>query len=180
MALVVLLGGARSGKSTLAVELAAATGRAVTFIATAEARDEEMCARIDLHRAERPPAWTTVEEPVELEAAIATAPAEAAVVVDCLSLWVANLVERMVDPGAVEARARDAAGAAARRAAPTFAVTNEVGLGIVPANDLARAYRDLLGRVNATWCGAAEEAVLVVAGRFLSLAPPAELHGRLA
>jgi len=167
MSLVLLLGGARSGKSALAVELAGRSGAPVVFLATGEAGDEEMAARIARHRAERPAGWTTVEEPGELEAAVAAVAAGACLVVDCLSLWVANVLER--GPDAIEAEAERAAALAASRPGTTIAVSNEVGLGVVPATPLGRAYRDLLGRVNATWARQAAEAYLIVAGRRLRL-----------
>lgn len=166
MSLTVLLGGARSGKSSLAVRLASETGGPVTFIATGEARDDEMAARIEAHRGERPAEWTTVEEPLALQDAIEQA--RGVLIVDCLSLWVANALERD-EPAAVEEAAARAARAAAGREASTFAVSNEVGLGVVPATDLGRIYRDVLGRVNAAWVAAAEQAYLVVAGRALAL-----------
>jgi adenosylcobinamide kinase / adenosylcobinamide-phosphate guanylyltransferase len=167
MSLTFLLGGARSGKSSLAVELARASGAHVVFIATGEARDDEMAERIALHRAERPAGWTTVEEPRALAAAIAAAPDDACAVVDCLSLWVANVL----DGGAaeVEAAAAEAVLLAMQRPGRTIAVSNEVGLGIVPATPLGRAYRDVLGRVNAIWARSADEAFLVVACRRLRL-----------
>ena len=155
MTLVVYVGGARSGKSTIAVERAQAEGAAVTFIATGEAGDEEMAERIARHKAERPSSWTTIEEPVELHRALASVPAGTTVVIDCLSLWIANGGDGKV---------------AARREGLTIAVTNEVGLGIVPDNALARTYRDELGHVNASWVEAADEAYFVVAGRMLRLA----------
>jgi len=167
MGLTFLLGGARSGKSSLAVELARASGAPVVFIATGEARDEEMAERIALHRAERPAGWTTVEEPRALAAAIAAAPDDACAVVDCLSLWVANILD--VGAAAVEAAAEEAVLVAAQRRGPTIAVSNEVGLGIVPGTPLGRLYRDVIGRVNAIWAGAADESFLVVAGRRLRL-----------
>jgi adenosylcobinamide kinase / adenosylcobinamide-phosphate guanylyltransferase len=166
LSLTFLLGGARSGKSALAIRLAGQANGAVTFIGTGEARDEEMEARIRQHRSERPAGWTTVEEPIELAAALEGVAADAAVVVDCLSLWVANLLERGED---IEARSARAVAVAQRRAGPTIVVSNEVGLGIVPASELARRYRDVLGRVNAQWAAAADEAALVVAGRRLQL-----------
>jgi adenosyl cobinamide kinase/adenosyl cobinamide phosphate guanylyltransferase len=160
--LVVLLGGARSGKSSRAVKLAESAAAPVVFIATGEGRDEEMASRIDEHRRERPAGWATVEEPLDLRGALAAAPAEATVVVDCLSLWVANLLEHGQEPD-------DLAATAAARPGLTIAVSNEVGLGIVPANELARRFRDVLGRVNAAWVAASDEAYLCVAGRTIAL-----------
>jgi adenosyl cobinamide kinase/adenosyl cobinamide phosphate guanylyltransferase len=169
--LVVLLGGARSGKSARAVELAARGGGPVTFVATAEAGDEEMAARIAAHRLSRPAGWSTVEEPLDLAGAVSAADPEATMVVDCLSLWAANAIERGDTDAEVEAHAGAAALAAAARRGLTVAVSNEVGLGIVPETPLGRRYRDLLGRVNAIWVDAADEAALVVAGRSLRLEP---------
>jgi adenosylcobinamide kinase / adenosylcobinamide-phosphate guanylyltransferase len=169
MAMTVLIGGARSGKSTLAVGLARGRGAPVTVIATAEPRDEDMAARIAAHRAERPPDWLTVEEPYLLEGALAAVGATHVVIVDCLTLWVANAFERGVDVDDLLAAAETAAASAAGRSALTIAITNEVGLGIVPATPLGRAYRDALGSVNATWVDASAEAALVVAGRLLRL-----------
>ena len=167
MALLLLVGGARSGKSSLALRLAAEHARPVVFIATAEARtDDEMAERIERHRAERPAAWETVEEPLRLLDVLEAAPAESCVVVDCLSRWVANLLERGEE---VEQAAVAAANMAAGRSGPTIAVTNEVGLGVVPATPLGRAYRDVLGRVNAVWADAADASYFVVAGKALRL-----------
>jgi adenosylcobinamide kinase/adenosylcobinamide-phosphate guanylyltransferase len=166
VSLTFLVGGARSGKSTLAVALAANWEGPVTVIATGEAGDEEMAERIRLHRAERPQEWATVEEPLELDAALAAADPTAAVIVDCLSLWVANLLERGDD---VETCSERAVATAQARSAPTVVVSNEVGLGVVPASQLGRRYRDVLGRVNQQWAAAADEAAFVVAGRKLSL-----------
>jgi adenosylcobinamide kinase/adenosylcobinamide-phosphate guanylyltransferase len=167
--MVFLLGGARSGKSSLAVELAREWAQPVTVIATAEARDDDMAERIRAHRDERPADWTTVEEPVELERAVAAVPAGIGLVVDCLTLWVANLVDRGDADADVEEASRAAAAQASRRSGPTVVISNEVGLGVVPATELGRRYRDLLGRVNAEWASVAESAALVVAGRRLPL-----------
>jgi len=169
MPLTVLIGGARSGKSRLAVGLASASGAPVTFVATGEAGDEEMAARIAAHRAERPEGWSTVEEPYALEAAIAAADVSHTVVVDCLTLWTANAFARDEDPARVLDAAASAAAAAARREALTIAVSNEVGLGLVPFEPLGRAYRDLLGSVNHVWVAASTDAAFVVAGRALRL-----------
>jgi adenosylcobinamide kinase/adenosylcobinamide-phosphate guanylyltransferase len=175
MALTVLLGGARSGKSALAQRLAGRWDGPVTVVATGQARDAEMAERIARHRAARPAGWETVEEPLELAAALAACGPGTLVVVDCLTLWVSNLLEQGLTDAEVGARAGAAAAAAARRTAPTVAVSNEVGSGIVPAEPLARRYRDLLGQVNAVWVAAADRALLLVAGRALPLTDPLEL-----
>jgi adenosyl cobinamide kinase/adenosyl cobinamide phosphate guanylyltransferase len=169
MTLVLLIGGARSGKSTRAVRLATATGAPVVFVATGEAGDEEMAARIERHRSERPDGWQTVEEPLHLLGTLESVAADACVVVDCLSFWVANALGRGADVEDVEAEATAAARIAAKRRATTIAVTNEVGLGIVPVTLLGRTYRDVLGRVNAIWAEAADESWLLVAGKTLRL-----------
>jgi adenosylcobinamide kinase / adenosylcobinamide-phosphate guanylyltransferase len=163
VSLTFLLGGARSGKSALAVELASQWDGPVTVIATAEAGDAEMVERIARHREERPSGWTTVEEPVELASAIELAPADAAVVVDCVSLWVANVLD-----GDVEIL-NERVVAAAKQRARAIVVSNEVGLGVVPVSALGRRYRDVVGRVNAQWAAAADEAAFVLAGKMLRL-----------
>jgi adenosylcobinamide kinase/adenosylcobinamide-phosphate guanylyltransferase len=179
MALVFLLGGARSGKSGLAVALAQASRLPVSFLATAEAHNEEMTERIARHRAGRPAEWTTIEEPLELAGAIDRVAADSCLVLDCLSLWVANLLERGAEDGLIEERAREVAGRAAARSALSVAVSNEVGLGIVPVTELGRRYRDVLGRVNALWAEAASRSALVVAGRVLQLESVDSWLGRL-
>jgi len=177
MALVFLLGGARSGKSALALRLAELRAGPVVFLATGEVRDEEMRARIERHRAQRPSSWQTIEEPLELSEALERIPPDACAVVDCLSLWISNLLELGLDEALIEERAREAAAIASRRSGSTIVVSNEVGLGIVPASELGRHYRDLLGRVNAIWAEAASLSALVVAGRLLRLEPVGLLLG---
>jgi adenosyl cobinamide kinase/adenosyl cobinamide phosphate guanylyltransferase len=162
-----LLGGARSGKSTLAVQLA---GESATFVATGTDGDEEMAERIRRHRAERPAGWTTIEEPLALGAALGSVAREETAVVDCLSLWVSNLVEADWGDTAIEQEAAAVAQQAAARLGLTVVVSNEVGLGIVPATPLGRRYRDLLGVVNRTFAAEADRALLVVAGRGIELA----------
>jgi adenosyl cobinamide kinase/adenosyl cobinamide phosphate guanylyltransferase len=179
MGLVLLTGGARSGKSRLAVRLASRSGAPVVVIATAEARDEEMAERIRRHLAKRPPGWVTVEEPIDLEGALVRASEDACALVDCLTLWIANLMERAFSDVEIEERARKAASVAAARAAPTIAVTNEVGSGIVPANALARRYADVLGRVNLAWAEEADRVLLVVSGRVLPLSDADDFVGEL-
>lgn len=164
--IVLLLGGARSGKSTLALAIAAREVAPVHFIATAEAGDDEMRARIATHRAERPSEWSTTEAPLAVAEALNAAPPSDTVILDCLTLWVANLLAAEVD---VNSAAQNAATIAATRSGLTVVVTNEVGLGLVPANPLGRRYRDSLGRTNAIFADAAPRAYLVVAGRAIPL-----------
>lgn len=169
MGLTFLVGGARSGKSTLALGLAGESGRTVVFVATSESRDEEMAARIERHRRERPPEWSTVEARLDLSGALAAAPEEACVVLDCLTLWTSNALEAGWTDEAVAQAAEEVARLATSRAAPTVVVSNEVGLGVVPDTPLGRRYRDVHGQVNAIFAAAAERACLVVAGRALEL-----------
>jgi adenosylcobinamide kinase / adenosylcobinamide-phosphate guanylyltransferase len=169
MSLTFLLGGTRSGKSSLAVELARAWTGPVTFIATGEPGDEEMAERIRLHQGERPAEWQTVEAPLDVREALELVPDEAAVVLDCLSLWVANLLERGDSADEIGLESRAVSALAAARPSLTVAVSNEVGLGVVPSTELGRRYRDVLGRVNARWAADAEHAAFVVAGRSLPL-----------
>lgn len=177
MPLTLLIGGAGAGKSRLAVRLVAARGDPVVLVATAEGRDEEMAERIRRHRAYRPAEWKTVEEPVDLEGALASVPEEATILLDCLTLWVSNLIEQGLSNDDIEDRATKTAALAAARTSGTVAVSNEVGAGVVPTNSLARRYRDLLGRVNAIWAEAADRSALVVAGRLLPLLSPEALFG---
>ncbi|HEV8426220.1 MAG TPA: bifunctional adenosylcobinamide kinase/adenosylcobinamide-phosphate guanylyltransferase [Actinomycetes bacterium] len=177
MALTVLLGGARSGKSALAARLAGDWAGPVTVVVTGQAGDAEMAERIERHRAGRPRSWRTVEAPRELEPALRAAPDGGFVIVDCLTLWVSNLMAQGLADGQVERRARAAAAVAAARSGPTVVVSNEVGAGIVPAGALARRYRDLLGQVNASWAAAADQALLLVAGRAVPLLDPLAVLG---
>lgn len=167
-----LVGGARSGKSTLAVQLGEHHGGAVHFIATAEAIDDDLRDRIDRHRAERPPSWSTAEVPVELAAAITDAPPDAFVIVDCLTVWVANLFVHVIDPQRRAQCGHDMVAALRERAAttsPIVVVSNEVGMGIHPDTPLGREYRDELGRLNQLVAAAADTSMLMVAGRAIRL-----------
>jgi adenosylcobinamide kinase / adenosylcobinamide-phosphate guanylyltransferase len=172
MPFTLLLGGARSGKSDLAVRTAASSARSVVVVVTAEPRDEEMTERIRRHRMARPADWITVEAPLDLGPAISGARADAFLVLDCLTLWVSNAIESGADDDRIEADARETAVRLRDRAGPAVVITNEVGLGIVPVNPLARRYRDVLGRVNVVFADAASASYLVVAGRALALGEP--------
>jgi adenosyl cobinamide kinase/adenosyl cobinamide phosphate guanylyltransferase len=162
MAMTLLVGGAASGKSRTAAALAAERGGPVTVIATAEALDDEMTARIERHRRERPAAWTVVEEPIALTQAVEAA--GGTLIVDCLTLWVSNLQGRDATDDEISALAGTAAKACAARPEPTIVISNEVGSGIVPMSPVARRYRDLLGRVNAVFADHAAGVALMVAG----------------
>jgi len=154
-----ILGGARSGKSRYAETLIGE--RPATYIATAEARDAEMAERIRHHRARRGSNWTTREAPLDLAGALAAEDQGRAMLIDCLTLWLSNLLEAKHDPD------REAATLIARLpaiTAPVIFVANEVGLGIVPDNALARAFRDHAGRLNQRIAAAADRVVFVAAG----------------
>lgn len=171
--LTLLLGGARAGKSSLAERWAsahAADGGAVAVVATGERVDAEMAARIERHAADRPADWTVVEEPVDLARAIRSVDADAFVIVDCLTTWLGNLAARDRMGDALELL-EGALAAVAARPGRTVVISNEVGLGIVPADPMSRGYRDLLGWINQRVAAAADEARFLVAGRALRLDP---------
>lgn len=162
--LTLVLGGARSGKSRYAEGLVAALAPAWSppwiYVATAEPRDAEMRARIAAHRARRGPSWQTVEAPHELAETIVLAQ-PAPVLVDCLTLWLSNLMLAAVDIDTEIARLERALEAAA---APIVLVSNEVGSGIVPEHPLGRRFRDLQGGLNQRMGARADRVVLMVAG----------------
>jgi len=168
--IVLVTGGARSGKSSWAERRAAEVGGVeVTYVATAEALDEEMARRIARHRAERPAEWATVESPRRAAEAVRGA-ATATVLVDCLTVLASNAVLSAESEGeeaalaAVLAEAEALRDAALGREGTTLVVTNEVGMGVHPPTSLGRWYRDALGRANALLAAAAEEVVLMVSG----------------
>jgi adenosylcobinamide kinase/adenosylcobinamide-phosphate guanylyltransferase len=164
-----ILGGARSGKSRFALALQPPRTR-VSFIATALASDTEMAERIDRHRAERPRHWRTVEEPCELVACLREACANAeAVIIDCLTVWVANLMLRGDADAHVLKQADELAALLALRPADLTVVSNEVGLGVHPATEEGRHFRDVLGIVNQRVAAAADRVVLMVAGQPLTV-----------
>lgn len=157
-----VLGGARSGKSAFAEGLVAESGLERLYLATGRAFDGEMEARIALHRERRGADWTTIEEPLELAAALADhSTAERIVLVDCLTLWLTNLMMAERDVGA----AFDGLVAMLPRlAGPVVLVSNEVGLGIVPENRMAREFRDHAGRLHQRIAALADEVTFVAAG----------------
>ena len=171
--LTLLVGGARSGKSDLAVRLAEQweqqTDGAVIFVATAEALDDDMTARIDRHKDDRPTRWTTIEAPrygaPDVDAGDAADDA-GLLILDCLTLLVSNLLfaEQPIGPHISDLAARLAA-----RRGPTLVVSNEVGMGIHPETALGRTYRDELGYGNRMMAEHAETSLLIVAGRALAL-----------
>jgi adenosylcobinamide kinase/adenosylcobinamide-phosphate guanylyltransferase len=159
--LTLVLGGARSGKSRYAETLTAASPQPWTLVATAEAGDAEMAERIALHRRRRGPDWRTVEAPHDLPAALAAVAADAPVLVDCVTLWLSN---RMLADADFEAEIADLEAMLDGRRGPTVLVSNEVGSGIVPDNELARRFRDLQGRLNQRLAARSDRVVLMVAG----------------
>ena len=165
--LTLILGGARSGKSTFALRLAERRGGLVTFIATARADDDEMKTRIADHRRERPPDWETHEIPVGIAANLQKTPLQTDVVVlDCITLLVSNLLLRDEPsaPAAVEAEIAALLAFAKNSPADWVVVSNEVGLGLVPEYPLGRIYRDLLGRANQQLAAQADKVFWMVAG----------------
>lgn len=171
--LVLIIGGARSGKSTAAERMAREGGR-VLFIATAEALDEGMRRRIESHRRYRPSHWHTLEEPIHLgKSLLPLVELYDTFVLDCLTLWVSNLLLKEEPDSDPEATILEAMGdlldLVDRTGGRWILVSNEVGQGIVPASPLGRAYRDLLGRVNQLVAARADRAYLMVAGLALDL-----------
>jgi len=171
--LILILGGARSGKSTYAQNLALELGGgSVAYVATAEALDEEMRARIRAHQAERPDGWRTIEEPRQVAVRVAAEAGRVRVVLlDCLTVLTSNLILSLgetPEPKQAEALVLaevEALIAGCRAGAATWIlVSNEVGLGLVPPYPLGRLYRDLLGRANQRLAAAADEVVFLVAG----------------
>lgn len=182
--MTLIIGGARSGKSDLAQRLAAASAREVLFVATMQPGDDELRARIEAHRATRPPEWRTIEAPLALADALArSARSRDYVVIDCITLWVTNvLLDSLgsdiddIAPHRAAAALADLADATAALAAWCAAfpgeialVTNEAGAGVVPAYPLGRIFRDALGATNATLAASADRTLSVTAGLVVDL-----------
>lgn len=161
MPIILITGGARSGKSARAEMRARQFAGRPIYIATAEALDEDMRQRIAAHRARRGQDWLERETPLELVAALTETDGGGARLVDCLTLWLSNLLHAQRDWAAEAARLADAL---ACQKSPIVLVTNEVGAGIVPDNALAREFRDAAGRLNQIIARASDEVELIVAG----------------
>ena len=159
--LTFLLGGARSGKSVHAERLATALPAPWTYIATAQAFDDEMTERIAQHRVRRVAGWTTVDAPLDLAAALRSIPAAQPVLVDCLTLWLSN---HMLADHDLEALSSELEEVLAAPRGPWFVVSNEVGLSIVPDNPLGRRFRDAQGRLNQRIAARAGSVLFMVAG----------------
>jgi adenosylcobinamide kinase/adenosylcobinamide-phosphate guanylyltransferase len=159
--LTLVLGGARSGKSRYAEWLIATYPQPWIYVATAEAGDDEMAERIATHRERRDAGWQTVEAPRDLAGALQAAPEGSAVLVDCVTFWLSNVLLSGLD---IDAETTKLEEALAVRAGPTVLVSNEVGLGIVPDNALARRFRDLQGTLNQKLAAQAQRVIMMVAG----------------
>jgi adenosylcobinamide kinase/adenosylcobinamide-phosphate guanylyltransferase len=160
-----VLGGARSGKSRYAESLVTALPPPWLYVATAEAGDSEMVARVAAHQARRGPSWTTIETPRNVAETLGTH-ADTPTLVDCLTLWLSNVMLADAD---VDAEIEQLDGALARAAAPIVLVANEVGFGIVPDSALGRRFRDLQGLLNQRMAARVDRVFLVVAGLPLTL-----------
>jgi|TARA_B110000438_G_scaffold25548_1_gene23969 adenosyl cobinamide kinase/adenosyl cobinamide phosphate guanylyltransferase len=170
--LTFLTGGARSGKSRLAQEIASGSESPVSFLATAEALDEDMAKRIAQHQNERPVDWLTKEAPIEINNELLNIDKNHVVIIDCLTLWVSNLLSAEFSSDEILRKSSEVITTIVNRNAATIVVSNEVGLGIVPGNELSRAYRDVLGSVNQFFASNSNQSFLIVAGLFLPLQNP--------
>jgi adenosylcobinamide kinase / adenosylcobinamide-phosphate guanylyltransferase len=164
--LIFIIGGARSGKSRYAVELAKKAGRRPAFIATAAARDKEMMERIRLHKASRPRGWKLFEEPRDISAAVRKAGSVCdCILIDCLGLWVSNLLMDNAKDKEIERKKKEFISSIFKtEAATVIVVSNDVGAGIVPADPVSRRFRDLLGLANQAAAKAADEVIFMQAG----------------
>jgi len=166
-----LLGGARSGKSDLAVKLATQWDGEVVLAATAEASDDDMAARIAQHQVDRPDHWDLIEAPLLGAGDVVDADPGALLIIDCITLLVNNLMFNNRSDEQIGEHASILTHALISRSAPTLVISNEVGLGVVPETELGRRYRDVLGRYNRRLAERAETALFVAAGRAMPLLP---------
>ena len=160
--IVFITGGARSGKSSFALKAASGIPGRRAYIATSEARDEEMRKRIEMHRKQRGNGWDTIEEPLMIADALNNIKGKCgSIVLDCLTLWLSNIMHAKLD---MEAEIERLISSLRSLQACVFIVSNEVGMGIVPENGMAREFRDLAGMLNQRVAEAADEVYLVVSG----------------
>ena len=164
-----LLGGARSGKSDLAVKLGKAWDGDVTLLATAEAGDDDMANRIERHQAERPLDWGLIEAPLLSAGDVADLNPGALLIIDCITLLVSNLMHADRSASQVDEHASVLSHALVSRSAPTIVISNEVGLSVHPTSELGRTYRDVLGRYNKRLADRAQTTLFVAAGRVTPL-----------
>lgn len=163
--IVFIVGGARSGKSSFAVKLAKETKGRVAFIATCQAKDAEMAKRIELHKKNRPKEWVTYEEPYGVSGLLNKISVKCNVIlIDCLTLFVSNLMLRESTDRKIIKEAKDILSALKKKTSRAIIVSNEVGLGIVPQNKLGREFRDLAGRVNQIFATGADEVFFMASG----------------
>ncbi len=181
--IVFIGGGTRSGKSAFALALARRLGRRRLFLATAQASDDEMCERIARHRRERGDDFQTIEEPLAVAQAIERHADREVVLLDCLTLWLSNLLLQGNDTQAILQRVEELTAVLARRSLHAVVVSNEVGLGIVPETPLGRTFRDVAGLAHQRISAAADEVYFAVLGTMLRIKPspgfvdPAEMGG---
>jgi len=164
--MIFVFGGARSGKSRYAVEAAKKYGKKTVFIATATALDDEMKERIRLHKVSRPKVWRLIEEPMDLrDAVLGLKPVYDAAIIDCVGLWVSNLLMADMEDGDIEKRIKEL-GTSIRKAKAgiVIIVSNEVGEGIVPGDPLSRRFRDMVGLANQIIAAKADEVIMMKAG----------------
>lgn len=176
MSLTLIIGGVRSGKSAYAVRTVTEhADRHVTFIATAPHidGDADLDTRIERHRAERPDDWGLIEEPAELATALAMVPDDI-VIIDCLTLWVSNLIWRGDDASTIADATAGLVAVLTDRVPASLVITNEVGLGVHPDTELGRHFSEILGRVNQAVMAAADRRLMLVAGRAVMLTDPPE------
>jgi adenosylcobinamide kinase/adenosylcobinamide-phosphate guanylyltransferase len=167
MSLIFITGGARSGKSTLAVQLAKKINGKIAFIATAQAGDDEMERRIFLHKKERPDGWSTIEEPANVASAIDSAYGHDAVIIDCITLLISNLIcncDNLSETEWILDEIKKLVESAKQFDGSVIIISNEVGMGIVPENKLAREFRDLAGKANQMIASSADKVYVCFSG----------------
>jgi adenosylcobinamide kinase/adenosylcobinamide-phosphate guanylyltransferase len=167
---ILITGGARSGKSAYALTIAGRKKGKVAFIATAQAKDAEMKSRISLHKVARPKNWVTFEEPHDIAILLKKLdPSFRTAVIDCLTLWITNLIMKKADDACIEKKTREMLDILKNNKIDAVFVTNEVGLGIVPDNKLARRFRDIAGRVNQAVARQADEMYFMISSMPLKM-----------